>query len=76
MFYFQVQFNINQVKRNKDLIAVDVQVTQQGSQINGLLKHNNRSSSQMYQGFVAALKDGFGFIETMEHDREVFFHFR
>ena len=29
----------------------------------------------MYQGFVAALKDGFGFIETIQHDKEVFFHF-
>ncbi|XP_026681006.1 cold shock domain-containing protein E1-like [Diaphorina citri] len=27
------------------------------------------------QGFIAALKDGFGFIETDKHDREVFFHF-
>ena len=27
------------------------------------------------KGYVAALKDGFGFIETLEHDKEIFFHF-
>lgn len=70
-----MQFNINQVKRNKDLIAVDIQVIQSATQTNGISKHSNRSS-QIYQGFIAALKDGFGFIETIEHDREVFFHFR
>ena len=24
---------------------------------------------------MAALKDGFGFIETLQHDKEIFFHF-
>ncbi|GBN55284.1 Cold shock domain-containing protein E1 [Araneus ventricosus] len=28
-----------------------------------------------HRGFVAALKDTFGFIETEEHDKEVFFHY-
>ena len=27
------------------------------------------------KGYVAALKDGFGFIETLQHDKEIFFHF-
>ena len=27
------------------------------------------------KGYVAALKDGFGFIETLLHDKEIFFHF-
>ncbi|CAG0891971.1 unnamed protein product [Cyprideis torosa] len=27
-------------------------------------------------GYIAAVKDGFGFIETLSHDREIFFHFR
>merc|ERR1711936_1115884 len=27
------------------------------------------------KGYVAALKDGFGFIETLMHDKEIFFHF-
>ena len=28
------------------------------------------------QGFIATLKDGFGFIESEEHDCELFFSFR
>lgn len=69
----KVQFDINQVKRNKELIAVTVQVTQSnGQQTNGI-KHTR--NTQIYQGFIAALKDGFGFIETTQHDKEVFFHF-
>ncbi|XP_066254560.1 RNA-binding protein Unr isoform X1 [Euwallacea similis] len=70
----KVTFDINQVKRTKEFIAVDVQITQSAMQTNGI-KHSTRSSGQVYQGFVAALKDGFGFIETTRHDKEVFFHF-
>lgn len=50
-------------------------MVQAASQTNGISKHNSRNTQQ-FQGFVAALKDGFGFIETIDHDREVFFHFR
>lgn len=28
------------------------------------------------KGFVATLKENFGFLETAEHDKEVFFHYR
>lgn len=35
-----------------------------------------RPSATLHQGFVAALKDTFGFIETISHDKEIFFHFR
>jgi len=28
------------------------------------------------QGYVATLKDAYGFIENIDHDKEVFFHFR
>jgi cold shock CspA family protein len=28
------------------------------------------------KGYIAALKDGFGFIETMAQDGEIFFHSR
>lgn len=31
---------------------------------------------QYYQGYVAALKESFGFVETVDHDKEIFFHFR
>ncbi|XP_044257145.1 cold shock domain-containing protein E1 [Tribolium madens] len=70
----KVEFNVNQVKRNKELIAVDIQVVQPATQTNGI-KHRISNNCQIYQGFIAALKDGFGFIETIQHDKEVFFHF-
>ncbi|XP_060521185.1 cold shock domain-containing protein E1 [Cylas formicarius] len=69
----KVRFDINQMKRTKEYVAVNIQITQSAAiQTNGV-KHRN--SGQVYQGFVAALKDGFGFIETVQHDKEVFFHF-
>jgi hypothetical protein len=70
-----VEFSICQVKRSKELLAVDVQVVSknQNQAKNGLGRLN---SLPLFQGFIAALKDGFGFIETIAHDREVFFHFR
>lgn len=50
---------------------------------NGLCNSGNNKSptsgnlekSQIFQGFVAVLKENFGFIETLKHDEEVFFHF-
>uniref|UniRef100_G3SZH0 Cold shock domain-containing protein E1 n=1 Tax=Loxodonta africana TaxID=9785 RepID=G3SZH0_LOXAF len=33
------------------------------------------SSSKRFLGYVAALKDNFGFIETANHDKEIFFHY-
>lgn len=70
----KVEFSICQVKRNKELLAVDVQVVSknQNQTKNGL---GRSYSLPLCQGFIAALKDGFGFIETIAHDREVFFHF-
>lgn len=65
----KVEFNICQVKRTKELVATDVQIAQQAA------RTGNNGNQPTQQGFVAALKDGFGFIETVEHDREVFFHF-
>ncbi|XP_050309482.1 cold shock domain-containing protein E1 isoform X2 [Anthonomus grandis grandis] len=70
----KVRFDINQVKRSKEFIAVNVEITQSAMQSNGL-KHSASRTGQIYQGFIAALKDGFGFIETVQHDKEVFFHF-
>ncbi|XP_063227409.1 cold shock domain-containing protein E1-like isoform X2 [Bacillus rossius redtenbacheri] len=68
----KVEFNICQVKRSKELVAVDVKVVSKSTTKNGVSRANNLP---LYQGFIAALKDGFGFIETVAHDREVFFHF-
>lgn len=62
------------MKRTKELITKAVQVQHSlmtnGSNSNGA---NNRA---VLLGFIAALKDGFGFIETSDHNKEVFFHFR
>ncbi|XP_017892359.1 cold shock domain-containing protein E1 isoform X1 [Ceratina calcarata] len=68
----KVQFSICQVKRNKELVAVDISVVSSSEKTqNGKKKLND----QVCQGFIAALKDGFGFIETVNHDKEIFFHF-
>lgn len=37
---------------------------------------NDKTNGPTCQGFIAALKDGFGFIETVNHEKEIFFHFR
>ncbi|XP_075164340.1 cold shock domain-containing Unr [Haematobia irritans] len=43
------------------------------------LDNNNLSGTEtaqpMYRGFIAVIKENFGFIETLSHDEEVFFHF-
>ncbi|KAF2366879.1 Cold-shock protein DNA-binding [Trinorchestia longiramus] len=36
---------------------------------------SSKQPRQSYQGYVAALKESFGFIETLSHDKEIFFHF-
>lgn len=67
-----------QVKRTKELVAMSVQI--QHSLTNGSSSNGGGGSSSntrpIMQGFIAALKDGFGFIETSDHNKEVFFHFR
>ncbi|XP_043248968.1 cold shock domain-containing protein E1 [Colletes gigas] len=69
----KVQFSICQVKRNKELVAVDISVVNSSGEKtqNG----NKKLNGQVCQGFIAALKDAFGFIETVNHDKEIFFHF-
>ncbi|XP_050074012.1 cold shock domain-containing protein E1 [Anopheles maculipalpis] len=52
-----------------------------GSRTNGnsVTKSNytngNIKPGKIQHGFIAVLKENFGFIETVEHDQEVFFHF-
>lgn len=45
------------------------------SELNGSNGSVNNVTKSVYQGFVAVLKESFGFIETLQHDEEVFFHF-
>ncbi|EDX15708.1 GD17589 [Drosophila simulans] len=37
--------------------------------------HAGSDAGQVYRGFIAVMKENFGFIETLSHDEEVFFHF-
>lgn len=69
----KVQFSICQVKRNKELVAVDISLMNSSGEKtqNG----NKKLNGQVCQGFIAALKEAFGFIETVNHDKEIFFHF-
>ena len=38
-------------------------------------KAKTSESVEISHGYIAALKDGFGFLETQTHDKEIFFHF-
>eukprot|EP01137_Pigoraptor_chileana_P000542 Opistho-2@36906 len=58
----EVQFSIAEDKRTKSKRAVNVAITK-------------RVSDQVEQGFISGLKDNFGFIETSDREREVFFHY-
>lgn len=87
-----VRFNVCEVKRSKELIAVgvkdfyapptppneldmdDAEVELLGGKVvNGAT--NGASAGHVYQGFIAVLKENFGFIETMDHNEEIFFHY-
>ncbi|XP_037299850.1 cold shock domain-containing protein E1 [Manduca sexta] len=68
----KVVFDLYQVKRTKELVAMSV-VVQHGLS-NGSASSSAGARPPMH-GFIAALKDGFGFIETSDHTKEVFFHF-
>jgi len=37
---------------------------------------SSKNPRVVMKGYIAALKDGFGFIETMAQDGEIFFHSR
>lgn len=71
----KVQFSICQVKRNKELVAVDISQLNPTTNEKITTNGNKKPNGQTYQGFIAALKDGFGFIETVNHEKEIFFHF-
>ncbi|XP_061912928.1 cold shock domain-containing protein E1-like isoform X1 [Entelurus aequoreus] len=60
----KVEFSINEVKRSGQQSAVSIRVM-----------NRNTSNAKRLQGFIATLKDNFGFIETADHDQEIFFHY-
>lgn len=57
-----------------DAVAAAAGIRKPAAATNGI-KTNGKQQRQMYQGFVAALKESFGFVETVHHDKEIFFHF-
>ena len=61
--YFQIEFSIGESSRNSQKRAVNVKVVL-------------RNVAGKCQGFIATLKDNYGFIENADHEKEVFFHFR
>ncbi|XP_076445198.1 cold shock domain-containing protein E1-like [Babylonia areolata] len=58
----KVEFQIGEQRTNNKKVAVNIKVL-------------FRSPTSRCQGFVATLKDNYGFIENDKHDQEVFFHF-
>uniref|UniRef100_A0A668AIF2 Cold shock domain-containing protein E1 n=1 Tax=Myripristis murdjan TaxID=586833 RepID=A0A668AIF2_9TELE len=60
----KVEFSINEVKRTGQQSAVSIRIL-----------NRNATNTKRLQGFVATLKDNFGFIETANHDQEIFFHY-
>ncbi|XP_028167112.1 cold shock domain-containing protein E1 isoform X1 [Ostrinia furnacalis] len=72
----KVVFDVYQVKRSKELVAQGVAVAvAPGAAGAGAGAAPNGAGRPLVYGFIAALKDGFGFIETADHTKEVFFHF-
>lgn len=59
----KVEFSISEVKRTGLQSAVSIKIL------------NRTGNSKRLLGFVATLKDNFGFIETANHDQEIFFHY-
>ena len=86
----KVQFNINQLKATKETNAVNIRILERANPVAETKsssdpalaattppkeKKENIRLGTPQKGYVAALKDGFGFIETLLHDKEIFFHF-
>jgi len=80
----KVQFNINQLKATKETNAVNIRIIERAQPTENKVepssppREKKESAGRLgtpQRGYVAALKDGFGFIETLQHDKEIFFHF-
>ena len=75
-----MEFQICESRKNNTKTAVNVVVKFLGrnSSHSALAAAASVTSANVekYYGFVATLKDNFGFIEMADHDKEIFFHFR
>lgn len=84
-----VQFDIIQLKATKATMATGIKVleskhkspltpltplTPMGTSLSRK-EAAQQPTMEVCYGYIAALKDGFGFLETSSHDKEVFFHF-
>ncbi|XP_074640508.1 cold shock domain-containing protein E1-like [Tubulanus polymorphus] len=58
----KVEFTISTDNSNKRKMAINIRILRRTS----IIRQN---------GFIATIKDSFGFIENGDHDKEVFFHF-
>ncbi|XP_014783652.1 cold shock domain-containing protein E1 [Octopus bimaculoides] len=58
----KIEFSIGESSRNGQKRAVNIRVVL-------------RNVAGKCQGFIATLKDNYGFIENADHEKEVFFHF-
>ncbi|KAG1670794.1 Cold shock domain-containing protein E1 [Nymphon striatum] len=63
----KVEFNLND-NDNGLSRAINIKVLSK-------IQANGKNSQICFQGFIAALRENFGFIETSEHTREIFFHY-
>ena len=83
-----VRFDINQNKATKETNAVNIiiveskapkpplpQQQQKQSSTSASNSEGNPNLNKKVHGYIAAIKDGFGFLETLDHDKEIFFHF-
>ncbi|XP_017323474.1 cold shock domain-containing protein E1 isoform X2 [Ictalurus punctatus] len=59
----KLEFAISEVKRTGQQSAVSIKIL------------NRTTNTKRLLGYIATLKDNFGFIETANHDQEIFFHF-
>ncbi|XP_035237077.1 cold shock domain-containing protein E1 isoform X6 [Anguilla anguilla] len=59
----KVEFSISEVKRTGQQSAVSLKIL------------NRTVNTKRLLGYIATLKDNFGFIETANHDQEIFFHY-
>ena len=82
-----VKFDINQCKATKETSARNIIIVESTRPIEESNSGKAAASSSNQKlmsdgttqeralGYIAALKDGFGFLETLSHDKEIFFHF-
>eukprot|EP00095_Tigriopus_kingsejongensis_P007082 maker-scaffold1022_size69981-snap-gene-0.9 protein:Tk07082 transcript:maker-scaffold1022_size69981-snap-gene-0.9-mRNA-1 annotation:"cold shock domain-containing protein e1" len=79
-----VQFNISRLKATKETMATNLRILESNAAPSPTKVEPKRVVAappsppehvELCNGYIAALKDGFGFLENASHEKEVFFHF-